>query len=422
MKTLLFITVVVSLGCKNPNYCPGNPDQNCNEQMPGDGHPGDGSNAFDCTAPGMSCLEGVCDTTSKQCADCTATNATECAVTAPICRNDMCTPCESNTDCPLSNTCLPSGACADVADVAYVRADGTGTTCSSNMPCATIAIALSLSRPYVHVTGAINESVIVPNDTTKTIIGERDATGKTITSTIGNTVSGTTLLALGGTTTSLTLVDLAFVGTLNNLDAVQLSTTVSTVKLSMLRCLVTGVGGYGIEASHGDVSLDRTSITNSQLGGLNLSATTYHVKNSFLTHNGGTGPIGGLYLSFGSGTIEFSTIANNIGPAGTSKGVSCSNTTGTFANVIVANNSNIQTDGTGCTFAYSDFYPTDANTPTGSNNMAMNPLLDPTSYHLMTGSPMKDAADPNATLNIDWDGDGRPQGAGRDIGADELMP
>src|SRR5450432_179917 len=145
MKTLLFIAVVVSVGCKNPNYCPGNPDQNCNEQNPGDGHPGDGSNSFDCTAPGMTCASGVCDTMSKQCVDCTTDDTTTCALTAPICRNDKCTACESNMDCPLSNTCLPSGACADAANVAYVQASGSGTTCSKTTPCSTIAFALTLS-------------------------------------------------------------------------------------------------------------------------------------------------------------------------------------------------------------------------------------------------------------------------------------
>ena len=40
-------------------------------------------------------------------------------------------------------------------------------------------------------------------------------------------------------------------------------------------------------------------------------------------------------------------------------------------------------------------------------------------YHIMSGSPCKDVADPGSTLNVDVDGDARPQGSGRDIGADE---
>ncbi len=37
----------------------------------------------------------------------------------------------------------------------------------------------------------------------------------------------------------------------------------------------------------------------------------------------------------------------------------------------------------------------------------------------MTSSSAKDAADPTATFAVDIDGDARPRGAARDIGADE---
>lgn len=43
-------------------------------------------------------------------------------------------------------------------------------------------------------------------------------------------------------------------------------------------------------------------------------------------------------------------------------------------------------------------------------------------YHLMTGSPAIDAADPSATVSTDYDGTARPQGSLREIGAFEYKP
>jgi len=280
-----------------------------------------------------------------------------------------------------------------------------------------------LSRPYVHLTGAVNESVVLNNDTNKTIIGERDTTGKTITSTISNSTASSTLITVSGTTTNLTLVDIALVGAANNNDGVQLYSTANTVKVSLLRCAVTGVGGYGIETSHGEVDIDRSSITNN-VSGLVLSSSIYHVKNTIIMNNFGSSSssVGGVYLSQGSGTIDFSTIISNVGPLGSSKGINCNGSAGVITNTIAYNNANSQTSNdANCSYTYSNFYPSDANTPTGNNNMSVNPLVDATG-HLMAASPMKDAGDPAAMLKIDWDGDDRPQGPRRDIGADELMP
>ena len=238
----------------------------------------------DCTEPGHACATGVCDTTSKMCVECI--DDSTCSGATPICHSDTCEPCALNADCPESNTCLPTGACAASTDVAYVRANGGGTTCTQNAPCRTLLQGLSLPRPYVRLAGAVTESVTLSNDTTKTIIGERDSTGKTITSTISNTTANSTLVTVSGMTTSLTLVDIALAGTANNNDGVQLQATANTVKVSLLRCSVNGVAGYGIEASYGEVDVDRSSITSNLLGGLNLSTSIYHVKNTFIVGNG----------------------------------------------------------------------------------------------------------------------------------------
>ena len=43
-------------------------------------------------------------------------------------------------------------------------------------------------------------------------------------------------------------------------------------------------------------------------------------------------------------------------------------------------------------------------------------------FHIMGSSRVIDKADPDATLAVYIDGDARPQGERRDIGADEFTP
>jgi hypothetical protein len=59
----------------------------------------------------------------------------------------------------------------------------------------------------------------------------------------------------------------------------------------------------------------------------------------------------------------------------------------------------------------------------GSGNITASPTFaSGTDYHLMPTSEGVDEADPNATLMTDFDGDPRPQGTARDMGADEVVP
>jgi hypothetical protein len=75
-----------------------------------------------------------------------------------------------------------------------------------------------------------------------------------------------------------------------------------------------------------------------------------------------------------------------------------------------------------CTAIYSDVGPV---TFPGTGNINVNPIfVNPAQgdFHLMGTSPAKDAANPATTLADDADGDARPQGQRRDMGADEIKP
>jgi hypothetical protein len=90
------------------------------------------------------------------------------------------------------------------------------------------------------------------------------------------------------------------------------------------------------------------------------------------------------------------------------------------SNLVVNNAGPAQVTGAVCSWTYSDITP---GSVSGTGNLSVDPLfVDPVhnNFHLQLASPVRDAADPAATLAVDIDGDTRPQGAGRDMGADEI--
>jgi hypothetical protein len=88
--------------------------------------------------------------------------------------------------------------------------------------------------------------------------------------------------------------------------------------------------------------------------------------------------------------------------------------------IVYDNGTGPQVEGANCSWTYSDIGPMGVS-GTGNINappMFVNLMLG--NFHLQSGSPAKDAADPAASLAVDIDGDTRPQGTGRDMGADEI--
>lgn len=372
------------------------------------GNVGRDDSATDCTVSG-SCANGVCDPESRMCVACL--DDSTCGGVTPICGDHACRACTSNSECTVSNTCLPTGACADLSEVAYVDAQGSGTTCTLGAPCTTLAAAFALERSYVHLSGAVSEAVSL--NSTRTIIGERDASGA-ITSKIAGTSATSDVISVS-TTADLTLVDIAIVGPGNN------GISLGDGKISIFRSSISGMTNVGLAAFAGTVVVDRSLIGSNQRGGFDLENCAFHVMNTFVIGNGGTNSmIGGILLYRSSGGIDFTTVANNIGVNdGSSKGIWCIQvSTATVSNTIVYNNTGAQTTGP-CTFAYSDTFP--GNALAGEHNLAFNPMVD-AAFHLSPTSPLVDEADPTSVIAFDWDGDPRPQGPTRDIGADERIP
>lgn len=93
--------------------------------------------------------------------------------------------CTKHEEC-ASGACVPGGACADTAAVAYVDPTGTDNTeCMKETPCTSLDKALATGRPTVKMTGTTMENVRVV-DQTVTVIADTGA--KLVAATPGNII------------------------------------------------------------------------------------------------------------------------------------------------------------------------------------------------------------------------------------------
>jgi hypothetical protein len=165
-----------------------------------------------------------------------------------------------------------------------------------------------------------------------------------------------------------------------------------------------------------------------------VTRASYDLENNMIAGNGDPASLfGGVLINQISApeghVFAFNTIARNQASPGMAAGVLCSVIAAPVrltSSIVVDNTAGNQVDGGNCTWTYSDVAPVavaGSGGPGGSGNLSVDPrFVDPAhnDFHLQSASPVRDAADPAATLAVDIDGDARPQGAGRDLGADEI--
>jgi hypothetical protein len=323
-------------------------------------------------------------------------------------------------------TCLPTGACGTDADVAYVDPSGTdNNACTLATPCLKVMKALATRRLFIKFHGVTNEAVSI-NDQNVTLLADPGAK-------LTRTSNGLLLEIRGSSRVEIYDLEISGASGMNN-PGISMPVG-NTATLTLTRAVVTSNAGGGISASGGALTVTQSTISSNAGGGISASGSQFDITNSFIVSNGGASAVfGGVTIdgigvnAQGAHRIDFNTIAANLGPAGVNLGIACGTvlTPLTFTNNIIYANivsgGGKQIAGMNCSTAYSDIGP-DAASGTGNINadpMFVNPALS--NFHLMSGSPAKDAADPAATLSVDFDGDGRPQGAQRDIGADEVKP
>ena len=412
---------------QNPDYCPAHPDDiRCGttpQDAPIDVRSGCTSNA-ECVAP-----DGVCVISSGACVECTSSEAGACLGATPVCgSDDACRGCTSHAEC-LSKACLPDGSCADGSNVAYVDPGGSdNANCTIQMPCTKVAKALATNRPYVKFHGTTDEGVTVNGGRTVTFLADAGA--------VLTRSSGTAIVTVSDNSTNLSIFDLALNNAPNNAGGYGLvvPTASGAPSVKLTRVTVLNDPGGGISVSGGSLTVTQSTIATNTGGGISINNAQFAITNSVVASNGaGASGVGGVKIdgitTTGTHQFDFNTITANLGPATLNTGVLCGTVVVPLlfdSNIIYGNlvsGGGTQIGGSAmCSTTYSDIGP---DSSSGVGNINADPAfvnVAQSNYHITGGSPCKDTADTVSTVIVDIDGDVRPQGARRDMGADEYKP
>ena len=357
----------------------------------------------------------------------------QCMYSTPVCdtQRSMCVSCAADAEC-ASQTCLPDGSCAVPLDVLYVAPDGSDTaTCMPGDHCS-LARALALidgTKSTIRLDPAryrLAGTLTLPDDlhlVGRGAVIDRSAEssgGGVLDLAAGTSISLDYVTVQGGdgsagfgircVNAALALREVAIRGNAGP------GVVGSGCALAISHAEISGNGGIGVSATDGTLALARSRVMGNRGGGVAVTRASYDLENDIIAGNGDAASLfGGVLITQISAAADhvfaFNTVARNLAAQGMAAGVLCGVVAAplAFSSSIVVDNAGLQVDGGNCTWAYSDL---------SIDPLFVDPLHD--NFHLQIASPVRDAADPAATLAVDIDGDARPQGPARDMGADEI--
>ncbi len=362
------------------------------------------------------CAGERCNLATDECVQCLT--GSDCPPSDPICdpQANTCGACRQDSDCSASLACLPSGQCADANDVIYVDSAigaDTGTCGTMAAPCETITFALgfvSATRSTLKLHGAFDE-VVTFKAVVVTLLADP---GTTLTTSSGGTP--TISFAMGNSTVAIYDLEIA--------TPVKSAVNVAGgSSLLLSRVKVHGSGDVAVVAG-GSLTITRSQIYANTSGGISIpDNTTFYLANNFIFNNGSAGAmVGGVAIgkSTGQSTFEFNTVVGNDAKSGGEGGVSCASTGFRAPNNIIAGN---QLGGQAASLdANVGTTPTCDFTGSAIQNDLTSFDFDVPDFHLELGSTAIDASTVPSLVTEDIDGQVRPNGSAKDLGADEYYP
>jgi len=396
-------------------YCLGEVDRTCQEQC---------SDDLDCPGFGQSTDARYCE--GGACVECRAD--ADCPTEAPICGDGICRACTAHSEC-ASGFCGFGGVCGTDEEIAFAAPDGATTSdCSRSVPCSLQrALELVIERPYValapgnylvgdtlHVygqrwlrgTGTSRPSItrITPGPAFQ-IESAADVTFEYLQVHAAFAGAGgleghgiSSPMASGGTTTRV--VDSIIKGN----EAAGVHVFFGTL---IVRNSTFVDNGVGIQATDATLDIDGCEIRENATG-VSFDWGRLRITNSFVIRN--MGGLGGLSIYVSEpmhSQIEFNTIVDN------DKGMNCSGAAISYPNNLIARN--------GTNVSGTEYCTTTGSIVLGDDISSLkfkSPDTAPFDYHLLPGSAAIDAAT-DSELDHDFDGEARPKGSARDVGADE---
>lgn len=368
----------------------------------------------------------------------TCTLEADCGTSGQVCKANQCVPCSAHGDC-ASQVCDSYGdlggvgRCAPPSNIIYVNnSDPDAQDCAVGQG--------TQALPFCEVAQAMAQLAVQPG---KIISLQKSPTAYQVPP-LDSTPGSVVLVGPGASaagkqavlvTTALDAHLQVGGGTSLVLDGVVLSvagiSAAPNAKVALRQSTITSLE-HGAAFDGSQVTLDRDLFTQNNLR-LSFSSSTVSITNTVIAGNAAEPSMNLIEVIGGSGVFQFNTVAYNSLSSTTAPVLSCVNAAG-FAvkNSIFVQNGSTQQLAPGCAAVGNSLIVGQQDTTPGQLkqepafaapallDLRLQPL-DPTNREFIFDKAVQ--VNPSAEKNVDHDYSGtpRPQGAGHDIGAFELL-